>query len=659
MLAQPIEKVKDVSRIALREGQRSIGEMVLAYHEIVADRPSYSYSVAADHFASHLSLIESRKKADNPGVCAAQVTFDDGHISHYKHALPLLERFGTRAVFYVTAGWTGTQPEYMDVPQLRELVSLGHQVQAHGWSHKMLTQCTPSELYDELYRSKQVLEDRLGVAIEAVAVPHGRWNDRVLEMCASAGYKAVYVSEPGIGPMDRRGVRLTGRLMVTRRMSAQSLESFFMSGGRVTGLALLKNKMKHALRAVVGERFYHQFWRVAAADNQRAITLGPIKRQPRVLQLISSEGYYGAESMLVNLATSLDGAGCRNVVGVFRNGHNPHVEVGERARRNGLAVEVIPCSGRLDRRALRTIREIIYNQGIDIVHTHGFKANLYGTLAGAPLGVPLFATYHLDWPDRGLALYGYHLLDRVILHCFHKVIAVSEPIARSLRRSGLGRKKILTIANGIDMVPFSSVPLSTADSKGPMVVGLVGRLTPQKGHRYLLQAAPAVLARFPNVKFVFVGDGFERDALEQTAVGMGLDRHVCFEGQRSDMPAVYASLDVLVLPSINEGMPMTLIEGLAAGRPVIASAVGDVPKLIRHGETGLLIRPADSKDLETALIQLLSNPPMRATLAAQGRHWVCQNFSATAMAGRYRELYQEESARRCGGLSVSTTEAGG
>jgi glycosyltransferase involved in cell wall biosynthesis len=612
--------------------------MILAYHEIVPDDASYSYSVTCDDFAHHLALVNEQR-----GTTQTQVTLDDGHISQYTHGLPLLERFGVKGVFYVTAGWTGTQPEYMNVSQLREIVSLGHAVQAHGWSHKMMTHCSPSELYEELHRSKDVLEDRLGVAIRALSIPHGRWNDQVLEACASAGYQEVYISDPRVGPVDRLGVRLVGRLMVTRGMSARLLSSFLKADRQIPARARIKDTVKRAVRAVVGERLYHELWRFAAADSQRSIALAPANRATRILQLISSEGYYGAESMLVNLATSLDAAGCRNVVGVFCNGQNPHIEVAERARQNGLRVEVIPCSGRVDREAIRTIRKTIYQHGIDVVHTHGFKANLYGALAAGPAGVPLMATYHLDWPDRGFALYCYHLLDRLILHRFQKVMPVSDAIARSLRRWGLGRKKVETVANGIDMTPFLSLPPGTgpAASSKPTVIGLVGRLTPQKGHRYLLQAAPGILERFPKVEFHFVGDGYERAALLDVAVALGIGDRVKFTGSRSDMPAVYASIDILVLPSINEGMPMTLIEGLAACRPVVASNVGDVPKLIRHGETGLLVEPADAKGLQTALIQLLSDPALRDAVATKGRRWVEQNFSATAMARRYRELYEE------------------
>ena len=256
----------------------------------------------------------------------------------------------------------------------------------------------------------------------------------------------------------------------------------------------------------------------------------------------------------------------------------------------------------------------------------------------------MIATYHLDWPDRGFTLYVYHALDRLVLRGFKKIIAVSKPIERSLRRSGLSRRKLATIANGIDLERFRNITRSepqTASASGGMKVGLVGRLTPQKGHRYLIEAAPKILASCPNVTFLFIGDGPDRQQLETLVKGAGLQNRFAFSGAQRDMPSVYAGLDAVVLPSINEGLPMTLIEALAAARPVVATSVGDVPTLIRNRETGLLVEPRNPEALAQAIISLLIDADLRTTLARNGQQWVEQKFSATAMADRYHDIYRE------------------
>lgn len=625
--------------------------MVLAYHEVVPEKPSYLYGVTCDQLRQHLMVVKARE--GDPARPPVRVSFDDGHISHYRHAVPLLEAARLRAVFFVTAGWTGEQPEYMNVAQLRELVALGHQVQAHGWSHKMLTLCTPSELYRELRQAREVLEDCLGVAVDSLSAPHGRWNRRVLDACAAAGYKNLYISEPPAAPADLSGMNLFGRVMMTHRLSAKDLEARIHSGDRPGKLARLKSAVKRPLRAMLGDRRYHELWRIAADprgtvklhghSEQEQAAPDRTGRTTRILQLTSTAGYYGAESMLVNLAKALNAEDCDNVIAVFRHSKNPHTELVDRAREMGLKAEIIHCEGRLDWKAVRTIRALMDQHGIDLVHAHSSKANFYASVAAAPRHTPLVATYHLDWPDRGAALYCYHLLDRVLLRRFRRVVAVSEAIGKSLHRAGLNGSKVCSIANGIDVAPFvrAAADPSPAQTGSRIVIGVVGRLTPQKGHAYLLQAAPEILREYPAAVFLFAGDGPERQQLETVARSLGVEGHVIFAGARSDMPAVYASIDILVLPSVNEGMPMTLIEALAARKPVVASNVGDVSKLIQNGKTGLLVEPGDPAALRAAILRLLGDQQLRETVAAHGQQWACDNFSAAGMARRYRAVYDE------------------
>ena len=373
----------------------------------------------------------------------------------------------------------------------------------------------------------------------------------------------------------------------------------------------------------------------------------------KILQLISSEGKYGAETMLLCLVKSLALLGHENVIGVFRNSHCPHTEVAEAARLKGLKVEIIPCDGKIDRRAVDVIRHCLQIHSIDLVHTHGYKANFYGYLAARGKGVPAVATYHLDWPDRGLALRLYHLFDRLVVRRFGKIAAVSEAVARSLRRSGVPSAKIVTIDNGIDLSPFAQARpiLQEEISERPdALIGLVGRLTPQKGCEYFLRAAQRVLIDFPRTLFVLVGEGPDRRKLEELVRDLNIAERVIFAGHREDMPGVYASLDILVLPSINEGLPMTLIEAMAAARPVIATPVGAIPKLIIPEQTGLLVNPRDPVGLAAALGRLISNPDLRHRLGRDGQAWVMRRFSAEAMAQQYAEIYQEVDAELMPGL---------
>ena len=611
----------------------------LAYHEIAPHEGKNLYTVCIRNFEEQVRYLTGNLPK-NVGIPA--VTFDDGHISQYRYAGPVLDRLNVRATFFATAGWTG-RSDYMSASQLRELLALGHRIEAHGWAHKMLTLCSPSELYTELHYAKCALEDHLGTPVEAISIPHGRWNRTVLRMCAHLGYREIYISEPRLRHVDGLNARVIGRVMVTRDMSAAQVERLARTGSTSVG-GRIRTGIKNGARRVLGEKRYHKFWRLLASRAIAAEHTQQVRQPLRVLQLISSQGFYGAESMLISLAKDLNNKSCHNVVGVFRNSEYPYPAVAERARQNGLQVEDIACRGQFDSMAVLQIRRLIYENGIDIIHTHGFKANFYGFMASRPLSIGRVATYHIDWPDRGWRLYCYHLLDRLILRRFNRIIAVSDAIERSLIRSLIPSRKTRVIANGIDLSPFIWCRRARErefHGSSATTIGVVGRLTPQKGHQFLLQAAPGILAQRPDVRFVFFGDGPERENLQEAARVLGLESQVHFAGQSSDMPAVYSSLDLLVLPSINEGMPMTLIEGLASATPIIATAVGDVHKLIRNGETGLLVEPADPEALTGAVLKMLSDPIQAETMARTGQQLVQERFSAEVMAEEYSAVYRD------------------
>ncbi|HTP02037.1 MAG TPA: polysaccharide deacetylase family protein, partial [Anaerolineales bacterium] len=188
--------------------------MVLTYHRITPEPSSYLYSVTRDQLDAHLAVVAELQDPSGPAGASPRVTFDDGHRSNYDHGLDLLAKHSLRATFFVIAGWMSARDDFMSWPELRELVSLGHEVQAHGWSHRVLPGCSASELEDELLRSKRTMEDQLNVPVEAISIPHGRWDDRVLRACAAAGYRRVYISNPWMRPQQREGVELLGRYMV-------------------------------------------------------------------------------------------------------------------------------------------------------------------------------------------------------------------------------------------------------------------------------------------------------------------------------------------------------------------------------------------------------------------------------------------------------------
>ena len=363
-------------------------------------------------------------------------------------------------------------------------------------------------------------------------------------------------------------------------------------------------------------------------------------KRVKVLQLISSGGYYGAENMLLNLCASQEKTGCQNSLLLFYNVHVPNVEFYERARRRGLSVRMVHCKGRADWRAVRQIEEYIQEDGIDLVHTHGYKADLYGYLAAWRSGKPVVATCH-NWVGGTAALGIYNYLDRMALKKFNALAAVSGAVAQRLLAFGVPAEKVKTIANGIDVQAFErGEPLPALSVTAGKVVGVVARLDLQKGFEYLLRAIRE-LCNIYALRVVIVGEGPDRKAIEDMVKEYGLQSNVMLAGQQSDMAGVYAAMDIFVLPSLNEGLPMTVLEAMAASRPVIATRVGAIPSVIKDGENGLLVDPRDTDGLRNALARLLSDSDLCRRMGGQAHDWVSRNYTSEVMALKYRQLYEE------------------
>ena len=366
-----------------------------------------------------------------------------------------------------------------------------------------------------------------------------------------------------------------------------------------------------------------------------------------VLHLISSGGMYGAEAVILNVSQAMARSGHRSIVGVFSNSARPNLQLHQAAQAAGLESHLVECRGQVDRRVPARIRRLVHDTSAEVAHAHGYKADIYTDLALRRRGLPLVSTCH-TWYDTDLFLRIYGAVDRRVLRSFDGVIAVSAEVRDRLLRSGTNADRIRCISNGIDLETFARAAASSRDASGTsaVTVGVVARLAPEKGHSFFLRAAAMVLAEFPRTRFALVGDGPERPKLEELVDQLGLRPAVSFYGQRKDMPEVYASFGILVQSSVQEGLPMALLEGMASRLPVVATAVGEVPTVLHHGRAGLLVPHSDPHALAEAILRLLRNPSERAAFAAAAYAEVQANFSATRTAEQYLELYLQLFARR-------------
>lgn len=362
----------------------------------------------------------------------------------------------------------------------------------------------------------------------------------------------------------------------------------------------------------------------------------------KVLHLISSGGFYGAERVILTLSKAMNRAGHASTIGVFHNSHRPNTEIAADAQSSNLPVELIRCNGRFDWGAVRTLRAVVQKAEPQVLHTHGYKADIYGYLAARSSDIALVSTCH-GWLDNDLKDYAYGMLDRAVLRRFKMIVAVSESIATRLRGAGLPKEKIRIIDNGIDVEAFSQgqPTLSQRYGANQRLVGLIGRLDPNKGIQYFLAAAAVVIRSHSNAEFIVIGEGPERDNLARAARQLGIQDKVYFTGKLANMAGVFASLEIVVSSSLKEGLPMNILEALAAKRPIVATAVGAVPRVIMHEQTGLLVPPADVRALASAIIRLLNDRELGEALAARGWQIVRTHFSAEAMTAQYLSLYAD------------------
>jgi glycosyltransferase involved in cell wall biosynthesis len=377
--------------------------------------------------------------------------------------------------------------------------------------------------------------------------------------------------------------------------------------------------------------------------------------RPRVLQLLATGGNGGAQESYTGLLLRLD----RTKYDVRALSLSSGSGV-QRIRRLGLAVDLIDEPD--DEAAVRELAAYLRRHEIDLVHAHMFRAEVVGTRAALAAETPvIMATVHssrVRSPEDVATL-------AELTPAMDRLIVPSAAIEAKVRTEGRGGAEFATIPNGVDLSRFEGPAPACAlrhqfgiPHEG-VLVGVVARLEPEKGHRHLVEAWPAVVARAPHTWLAIVGEGSECEALRAQAAALPVlarDR-IVFTGRRDDISAVTGDLDIAVLPSLREAQGISILEAMARRRPVVASAVGGIPEVVTDGLDGMLVPPGDSAALADAVVRLATSPDLRRRLGEAGYATVAERFSIDAQVRRIEELYDEELAR-AGALAAlgSTSE---
>lgn len=342
------------------------------------------------------------------------------------------------------------------------------------------------------------------------------------------------------------------------------------------------------------------------------------------------------------------------VLGLRAQGHRAWLAAhpdGELKRRALEGLEIVPMAPRSEMdfasgwrlsRALRQLRP-------DILHAHDPHAvamsSMAISMAYPPPCPPLVASRRVAFRMKrnAFSLWKYHQVDLFL--------CASEVIRQHLIADGIPARLTTTVHDGIDVTHVDAAPALDVHAElwlphGAPIIGTVGALVPHKGHRHFVAAAARVLRKVPDARFLIVGEGDEREALEAQIRHLKLEKHVILTGWRPDVLSLHKAFDIFVLSSVTEGLGTPLLDAMACGRPVVASRTGGIDEAVDDGVTGVLVEPHDEPALARAMVALLQDGPARTRMGAAGRRRVEERFSVERMIADTLDAYERVLTRK-------------
>jgi len=381
-----------------------------------------------------------------------------------------------------------------------------------------------------------------------------------------------------------------------------------------------------------------------AAPGASRPAFSPHAARPRLLILTVGFTVGGAEQLILTTAPRLQRDGFEVTVACLKGWG----VLGDELEARGVRAVALGAKGWFDLRAFGRLLSMLRRDRVQIVRGHLFWANLTARLVGRIAPVPVVVTTHHD-TDVWMRWY-HRLAERATAPLSDAVTTCSEAVRRhAIETLGIRPGLVHTLPNAIEIPEVACDPLTRERVRrelgagaGDILVGTLGRLVePKKGLMVFLAAARSLLRDVPRIRFVLVGDGPQRAALEERATREGVSHCTVFAGIRRDVAEVMRALDLFVQPSLWEGFGLTALEAMAAGTPVVATRVGGVPEVIVDGETGLLVPPGDAEALAAACARVLSDRDLAARLGRSGRERVRQHFDIERLVGQIEALYRE------------------
>lgn len=363
-----------------------------------------------------------------------------------------------------------------------------------------------------------------------------------------------------------------------------------------------------------------------------------------VIHTTSAEDVFGPEKTVINECLALEATGWRAyIVNLWET---EDVPITHKARAAGTRYETLRTSGKFDVPAIRMLARRLRAEPGVVVHSHGYKADLYTLLAARMAGVPVLTTVH-GWTSENAKVRLYERLQAFLWRWFDRVIAVSDSYRKVALARGVPERKLVVVHNAIR----SSYQMPDDDQRersrrqlglveGELAVAVIGRLGIEKGHRLFIEAAARLLPRFPQARFLIIGEGAEHAALEAQISAAGLHDAVRLLGHRDDLPALYPSLDVLAITSLREGLPNVLLEAMLHSVPAVAMAVGGIPEVIDDGIDGLLVQPGSLEGFTESLGRLLGDAALRRRFATAAVNKIRSQYLFEGRMQKMLSLYE-------------------
>ncbi len=287
--------------------------------------------------------------------------------------------------------------------------------------------------------------------------------------------------------------------------------------------------------------------------------------------------------------------------------------------------------------------KIIKENNIHIIQSHGYKTNAIALVLKILTGLPWISVVH-GWTAEDLKVKLYNKLDSYLLRYPDRIITVSDSYRDRLIAMGIPTSKVITIHNALDpeehIASVQDVRKELGLSKDIFVIGVIGRLSTEKGQRVFLDAFREIKTSIPGVKTLIIGDGPDMTSLKKHSCSLGFNGSVKFLGHRDNILPFYKAIDLLVIPSFSEGLPNVLLEAMYFGKPVVATSVGGIPEVLTHNYSGILVNPGDSKAMAREVVRILSDKERTSSLVKKGKEVVLESFLPENRVRKILDIYK-------------------